>query len=37
MRALLRAQNLTVNDVARALQTQNVEVPGGRIDQGASR
>jgi HAE1 family hydrophobic/amphiphilic exporter-1 len=31
----LRAQNLTVNDVARALQTQNVEVPGGRIDQGA--
>jgi HAE1 family hydrophobic/amphiphilic exporter-1 len=31
---LLRAQNLTVNDVARALQTQNVEVPGGRIDQG---
>jgi HAE1 family hydrophobic/amphiphilic exporter-1 len=32
---LLRAQNLTVNDVARALQTQNVEVPGGRIDQGA--
>src|SRR5687767_8183926 len=32
--ALLRSQNLTVNDVARALQTQNVEVPGGRIDQG---
>jgi HAE1 family hydrophobic/amphiphilic exporter-1 len=32
---LLRAQNLTVNDVARALQAQNVEVPGGRIDQGA--
>jgi HAE1 family hydrophobic/amphiphilic exporter-1 len=32
---LLRGQNLTVNDVARALQTQNVEVPGGRIDQGA--
>jgi HAE1 family hydrophobic/amphiphilic exporter-1 len=32
---LLRAHNLTVNDVARALQTQNVEVPGGRIDQGA--
>jgi HAE1 family hydrophobic/amphiphilic exporter-1 len=31
---LLRAQNLTVNDVARALQAQNVEVPGGRIDQG---
>ena len=32
---LLRANNLTVNDVARALQMQNVEVPGGRIDQGA--
>lgn len=32
---LLRAHNLTVNDVSRALQTQNVEIPGGRIDQGA--
>src|SRR6478735_9177278 len=32
---LLRAQNITVNEVARALQTQNVETPGGRIDQGA--
>jgi HAE1 family hydrophobic/amphiphilic exporter-1 len=31
----LRSYNLTVNDVARALQVQNVEVPGGRIDQGA--
>src|SRR5262245_59937136 len=31
----LRAQNLTVNDVSRALQAQNVEVPGGRIDQGS--
>ncbi|MGE0359479.1 MAG: efflux RND transporter permease subunit [Vicinamibacterales bacterium] len=31
----LRGQNLTVNEVARALQAQNVEVPGGRIDQGA--
>jgi HAE1 family hydrophobic/amphiphilic exporter-1 len=31
----LRAQNLTVNDVARALQTQNSDIPGGRIDQGA--
>ena len=30
----LRAYNLTVTDVARALQTQNVEVPGGRVDQG---
>lgn len=31
----LRAHNLTVNDVSRALQTQNVDIPGGRIDQGA--
>src|SRR5262249_19961470 len=31
----LRAQNLTVNDVSRALQTQNLDVPGGRVDQGA--
>ncbi|HEY1910410.1 MAG TPA: efflux RND transporter permease subunit [Vicinamibacterales bacterium] len=30
----LRAQNLTVNDVARALQSQNIEIPGGRVDQG---
>src|SRR5437016_7034429 len=30
----LRAYNLTVNDVARALQAQNIEVPGGRVDQG---
>src|SRR5882672_5182501 len=30
----LRAYNLTVNDVARALQAQNIEIPGGRIDQG---
>ena len=30
----LRSQNLTVTDVARALQTQNVEIPGGRVDQG---
>ncbi len=32
---LLRAQNITVNEVARALQTQNVDVPGGRLDRGA--
>ena len=32
--ARLRAYNLTVNDVARALQAQNLEVPGGRLDQG---
>src|SRR6478672_6961009 len=31
----LRAYNLTVSDVARALQGQNIEVPGGRVDQGA--
>jgi hydrophobic/amphiphilic exporter-1 (mainly G- bacteria), HAE1 family len=31
----LRAQNLTVNDVARALQAQNSDIPGGRIDRGA--
>src|SRR5215216_2105868 len=31
----LRAYNLTVTDVSRALQSQNIEVPGGRIDQGA--
>src|SRR5437868_10133220 len=30
----LRAYNPTVNDVARSLQTQNVETPGGRMDQG---
>jgi HAE1 family hydrophobic/amphiphilic exporter-1 len=30
----LRGHNLTVTDVARALQAQNVEIPGGRVDQG---
>src|SRR5688572_5700464 len=30
----LFAQGLTVNDVARALQAQNSDVPGGRIEQG---
>src|SRR5919206_272032 len=30
----LRAYNLTVTDVARALGSQNVEIPGGRVDQG---
>ena len=34
--ARLRAYNLTVNDVSRALQTQNAEVPGGRVEQGAT-
>jgi HAE1 family hydrophobic/amphiphilic exporter-1 len=32
--ARLRSYNLTVNDVSRALQAQNADVPGGRIDQG---
>ncbi len=31
----LRAYNLTVTDVARALQSQNIEIPGGRLDQGS--
>ena len=31
----LQAHNLTVNDVARVLQTQNADIPGGRLDQGA--
>src|SRR6476646_6433279 len=30
----LRAYNLTVNAVARALQAENIEIPGGRMDQG---
>src|SRR3954454_942064 len=30
----LRGYNLTVNDVARALLAQNIEIPGGRVDQG---
>jgi len=30
----LRGYNLTVNDVSRALQAQNIEIPGGRVDQG---
>jgi HAE1 family hydrophobic/amphiphilic exporter-1 len=32
---LLGAQGLSVNEVARALQAQNVDIPGGRIDRGA--
>ena len=30
----LRAYNVTVTEVSRALQSQNVEVPGGRLEQG---
>jgi HAE1 family hydrophobic/amphiphilic exporter-1 len=33
--ALLQGQRLSVNDVARALQSQNADIPGGRMDQGA--
>ncbi|HEX6464321.1 MAG TPA: efflux RND transporter permease subunit, partial [Vicinamibacterales bacterium] len=32
--ARLQAHNLTVTDVARALQSQNAEVPGGRVEAG---
>jgi HAE1 family hydrophobic/amphiphilic exporter-1 len=32
---LLRGHNLTVNDVARALQAQNVDIPGGQMERGA--
>ena len=32
----LRAYNLTVTDVTRALQNQNAEIPGGRVEQGAT-
>ena len=35
--ARLQAYNLTVTDVSRALQTQNAEIPGGRIEQGGDR
>jgi hydrophobic/amphiphilic exporter-1 (mainly G- bacteria), HAE1 family len=31
----LRAHNLTVTDVGRALQSQNIEIPGGRMEQGS--
>jgi HAE1 family hydrophobic/amphiphilic exporter-1 len=30
----LRAYNVTVNDVARALQSQNIEMPGGQLETG---
>ncbi|HEV3485322.1 MAG TPA: efflux RND transporter permease subunit, partial [Vicinamibacterales bacterium] len=32
----LRAYNLTVTDVARALDAQNAEIPGGRVEQGGT-
>jgi hydrophobic/amphiphilic exporter-1 (mainly G- bacteria), HAE1 family len=31
---LMRGQNVSVSDVSRALQTQNADVPGGRLDTG---
>jgi hydrophobic/amphiphilic exporter-1 (mainly G- bacteria), HAE1 family len=34
--ARLRAYNLTVTEVSRALQLQNAEIPGGRVEQGAT-
>ena len=34
--AQLRAYNLTVTDVSHALQSQNAEIPGGRVEQGAT-
>ena len=33
--ARLQAQNLTVTDVSRALQAQNTEIPGGRVEAGS--
>src|SRR4029450_9841345 len=33
--ARLQAQNLTVTDVTKALQTQNAEIPGGRVEAGS--
>ena len=34
--ARLQAHNITVTDVSRALQSQNAEIPGGRVEQGAA-
>ena len=35
--ARLQAYNLTVTDVSRALQSQNAEVPGGRVEAGSTQ
>jgi HAE1 family hydrophobic/amphiphilic exporter-1 len=35
--ARLQGHNLTVNDVSRALQAQNAEIPGGRVEAGATQ
>ena len=34
--ARLRSHNLTVTNVSRALQSQNAEIPGGRVEQGST-
>src|SRR6476661_2445853 len=35
--ARLQAYNLTVTDVSRALQAQNAEIPGGRVEAGSTQ
>jgi HAE1 family hydrophobic/amphiphilic exporter-1 len=35
--ARLQAYNLTVTDVSRALQAQNTEIPGGRVEAGSTQ
>jgi hydrophobic/amphiphilic exporter-1 (mainly G- bacteria), HAE1 family len=35
--ARLQGHNLTVNDVSRALQAQNAEIPGGRVEAGSTQ
>ena len=35
--ARLQAHNLTVTDVSRALQAQNAEIPGGRVEAGSTQ
>src|SRR3982751_796667 len=35
--ARLQGHNLTVTDVSRALQAQNAEIPGGRVEAGATQ
>src|SRR5262249_61353511 len=35
--ARLQAHNLTVTDVSRALQAQNAEIPGGRVEAGPAQ
>ena len=35
--ARLQAHNLTVNDVSSALQAQNAEIPGGRVEAGSTQ